>query len=243
MGSLLLPFVDDFNVQTGEKYVDLRNKNVTCMSCDIHKYGMCPKGISVIIWPRQEIKLAMYFSTPEWQGGIYVTPCIQGSRPSHTIAASWAVMMYLGRDEYARIAKKIFDATDYLVDEVSKIPELRIIGNPRIGNVTITSNDPKLDIHILGGFLNDNGWFLNSGQNPNSVYCTIHEKNSDNIVQLADELKEALAKFQRGERPHKEGLFKMYGKISGIPSCIVDNICKEVLENTYDISGLKSVST
>jgi len=181
MGSLLLPFIDDFGVKTGQKYCDLRNKNVTGMSCDVHKYGMVPKGLSVLMFPRKEIKLALHWCTPSWVGGLYATPNIQGSRPSHTIAAGWSVMIYHGYSEYARIAKKIFDATDLLVTEVKKIPELRIVGNPRLGNVTMTSKDPKFNIHTLGGFLNDKGWFLNSGQRPNTVYCTIHEKNSENI--------------------------------------------------------------
>lgn len=112
MGSLLLPFVDDFNVQTGEKYVDLRNKNCTVMSCDSHKYGLTPKGISVLLFPNIEIKKALYFGITDWVGGIYGTHSIQGSRPSHTIAAAWSVMMYHGYEGYAALAKRVFEATN-----------------------------------------------------------------------------------------------------------------------------------
>lgn len=238
MGSLLLPFVDDFNVQIGEEYVDLRNKNVTGMSCDIHKYGNCPKGISVLICPVLEIKLALFWASPDWVGGLYATPNIQGSRPSHTIAAAWGVMVYHGYDEYAKIAKKVFNATDFQVQEVSKIPELRIIGNPRLGNVTQTSKDPKWNIHVLGTYLNEKGWFLNSGQNPFSIYCTIHENNADRIETLVADLKDSLAMFNRGEIVESSGLFKMYGAIANIPNCIIDQTCKEVIQNTYEIDGL-----
>jgi len=238
MGSLLLPFLDDFDIKTTEKYCDLRHKNVTGMSCDVHKYGMVPKGLSVLIFPRKDIKLALHWCTPSWIGGLYATPNIQGSRPSHTIAAAWSVMVYHGRDEYARIAKKIYDATDLLVKEVSKIPELRIVGNPRLGNVTMTSVDPKFNIHTLGGFLNDKGWFLNSGQNPCTVYCTIHEKNSDNIPLLVEELKDSLEMYKRGEKLKSDGLFKMYGTINSTPGCIIDQVAREVIENTYMVQNI-----
>lgn len=240
MGSMLLPFVDDFNVKTGQKYVDLRNKNVTAMSCDIHKYGMCPKGISVLVFAKREVKLALHWSIPDWIGGIYGTAGIQGSRPSHTIAAAWSVMMYHGYDEYARIAKIIFDATDYLVEEVKKIPELRIIGNPRLGNVTITSKDPKFDIFLIGEFLNEKGWYLNSGFNPKTMYCTIHEKNSGIIPLLVSDLKQSLVQFKNGEKCVKKGDFKLYGSMGNIPNSIVNATLKECIEATYDLDEMKA---
>lgn len=243
MGSLLLPFLDDFGITTGQKYCDLRNKNVTGMSCDVHKYGMVPKGLSVLMFPKKEIKLSLHWCTPTWIGGLYATPNIQGSRPSHTIAAGWSVMVYHGYEEYARIAKKVFDATDLLVSEVKKIPELRIVGNPRLGNVTMTSADPKFNIHTLGGFLNDKGWFLNSGQKPNTVYCTIHEKNSDNIPLLVEELKDSLRLHKEGAKLKSDGLFKMYGTINSTPGCIIDRVAKEVIENTYNVNCIRENPT
>lgn len=96
MGSMLLPFVDQCRVQTGERYVDLRNKNVSCMSCDVHKYGMTPKGISVLLFPNDAIKKSLFFGVTDWVGGLYGTHTIQGSRPSSIIAAAWSVMAKVG---------------------------------------------------------------------------------------------------------------------------------------------------
>jgi len=132
MGSLLLPFVDDFNIETGEKYIDLRNKNVTAMTCDIHKYGNTPKGIGVLLFPNVEIKKALFFGVVDWCGGIYGTPSIQGSRASHTIAAAWSVMMHTGYEGYKENARKIFVATEYFCQEIEKMPEYyKLVGNPK----------------------------------------------------------------------------------------------------------------
>ena len=40
----------------------------------------------------------MYFVTTEWPGGIYASPAALGSRPGAPLAASWAVMVMLGKE-------------------------------------------------------------------------------------------------------------------------------------------------
>merc|ERR1719502_279538 len=123
MGSYLLPFVSHFNIDVGEKYVDLRIPNLTAFSIDTHKYGLTPKGSGVIIFPKADLSRALYYGCTDWIGGIYGTTMIQGSRTSAMIAASWAVMVTMGFEGYAEHAKKIFDATDEYVELLEELEE------------------------------------------------------------------------------------------------------------------------
>jgi sphinganine-1-phosphate aldolase len=39
-----------------------------------------------------------FFSNTEWNGGIYATTCMAGSRPGAVIAGTWASVLKHGRD-------------------------------------------------------------------------------------------------------------------------------------------------
>ena len=76
---------------------DFRVPGVTTISCDPHKYGCGPKGLSVLMFRTKELRRNILFATSEWHGGIYLTPTLAGSRPGNIIAGTWATMMTKGR--------------------------------------------------------------------------------------------------------------------------------------------------
>jgi len=49
----------------------------------------------------------MYYVNTEWNGGIYASPSIAGSRPGALIATTWASLMSMGRDGYLKAAIEI----------------------------------------------------------------------------------------------------------------------------------------
>uniref|UniRef100_A0A8C9X808 sphinganine-1-phosphate aldolase n=1 Tax=Sander lucioperca TaxID=283035 RepID=A0A8C9X808_SANLU len=86
---------------------DFRVKGVTSISADTHKYGYAPKGSSVILYSDKKYRHYQYFVAPDWQGGIYASPSVAGSRPGGIIAACWATMMHMGENGYIDATKKI----------------------------------------------------------------------------------------------------------------------------------------
>lgn len=40
----------------------------------------------------------MLFATTDWNGGLYGTTCLAGSRPGNIIAGNWASLMKFGRE-------------------------------------------------------------------------------------------------------------------------------------------------
>ncbi|MEQ2165495.1 hypothetical protein GOODEAATRI_017419, partial [Goodea atripinnis] len=58
-----------------------------------------------------------YFVAPDWQGGIYASPSVAGSRPGGIIAACWATMMYMGESGYVDATRKIISTARKIRNE------------------------------------------------------------------------------------------------------------------------------
>jgi len=46
----------------------------------------------------KELRKRTFFGVSEWNGGMYVTPTVAGSRSGAIIAGTWAALMKQGRD-------------------------------------------------------------------------------------------------------------------------------------------------
>ena len=89
---------------------DFRVDGVSTMSADVHKYGFCTKGASVVLH-RDGSHLLDYqaFLYSDWPGGMYGSLALAGARPASPIAAAWAVMNFLGEDGYVRLCKQTIE--------------------------------------------------------------------------------------------------------------------------------------
>lgn len=61
----------------------------------------------MVIYRDKKYRHYQYFVEPDWQGGIYASPSIAGSRPGGIIAACWATMMHMGESGYVEATKKV----------------------------------------------------------------------------------------------------------------------------------------
>jgi len=193
MGGFLLPFVNDIGVELEEPIIDFRLKNVTSIICDPHKYGLAPKGCSILMFSRPEIQKALYYGLINWCGYIYGTTIFTGSRSSGFIASAWAVMMLNGKSGYIKSAKKVSDATIRLAEKVNAIPGVKTVGEPKIGNIGFISDDPKLDVYHLGNYCHYHGWKLPATPKYPVLRLTIHPNNIDTLDELARLMKEGAA--------------------------------------------------
>lgn len=71
---------------------------------------MGPKGVSTLLFKNKEWRDHQFFCTPRWNGGLYCTTTIAGSRPGNVIVGTWSVMMKIGKEGYVRNAKLILGA-------------------------------------------------------------------------------------------------------------------------------------
>ena len=135
----------------------------------------------------------MYFGTTDHLGGLYGTQLIAGSRGGHIIAAGWACMMLLGRNGYKESAKKIFDTTKFVTDSLADMKGfIKVVGNPKLGNVTIVSDNAKINMYDIGNCMSKKGWALAVGLGIPSLQITIHPHNSGNMENFVKEIKDSI---------------------------------------------------
>ena len=177
LGGFILPFID-----TDFEY-DFKLPGVTSISSDFHKYGLSPKGISIIMYNSKELMRNQYYINPDWTGGIYATATMTGSRPGNIVALTWATLQYIGMDGYTKYAKDIITTKNYFLNELQKIPEIFIYGNPEVCVIGIGSK--KFDICLLNDIMTEKGWHLNVMQFPTSIHlCITHYHTSLEIKNL-----------------------------------------------------------
>lgn len=178
LGGFILPFLDDI-----EEF-DFRLDGVTSISADYHKYGLTPKGSSIVMYSNKEIIHSQYFVMPNWSGGIYATSNMTGSRCGNIVAITWATLLFIGHNKYKAIAVKIKGSLQYLVENINQDINLRnylfIYGKPEINILPLGSD--KIDIFLLSERMEDKGWKLNNLQNPNSIHLCLTQIHCDKDI-------------------------------------------------------------
>lgn len=160
LGGWLLPFW----ARLGEPVPpwDLTVPGVTSLSADIHKYGWCFKGVSVLLHADPGMVRNQYFLYDAWPGGLYGSATTAGTRPAAPIAAAWATITYLGEEGYLRLARQVRDATQRFRSGIEAIDGLRITGDPVMGVMEIASD--QHDLGAVADLMDDRGWHLDRQQ-------------------------------------------------------------------------------
>uniref|UniRef100_A0A8B9LY83 sphinganine-1-phosphate aldolase n=1 Tax=Astyanax mexicanus TaxID=7994 RepID=A0A8B9LY83_ASTMX len=157
LGGFLIVFMEKAGFKL--EPFDFRVKGVTSISADTHKYGYAPKGSSVVLYSDKKYRHYQFFVAPDWQGGIYASPSMAGSRPGGIIAACWATMMHMGENGYVDATRKVVQTTRTIAAGLRKIEGIFVFGNPEVSVVAIGSDD--FDVFRLSNALTSKGWNLN----------------------------------------------------------------------------------
>ena len=96
LGGFLVAFHERAGINDTPLF-DFRLPGVTSISADLHKYGLCPKGISLLLFSKHEYRRNLFFIYPHWPGSTYITPSFEGSRTGALIAASFAILTSMGK--------------------------------------------------------------------------------------------------------------------------------------------------
>lgn len=138
---------------------------VTSLSADLHKYGYAPKGASILLQRGRERHAAQYFATTRWPGYPVVNPTLLGSKPAGPMAAAWAITRMLGADGYRALTDRTRDATERLIDAVTAIRGLRIVGTPTgplfaVAADSASDESARVDPHHLADAVRRRGFVL-----------------------------------------------------------------------------------
>ncbi|WCJ38799.1 Sphingosine-1-phosphate lyase [Euphorbia peplus] len=227
LGGFVLPFARTLGYPIPP--FDFSVKGVTSISVDVHKYGLAPKGTSVVLYRNHDIRKHQFVAVTEWSGGLYVSPTIAGSRPGGLIAGAWAAMMSLGEEGYLENTKAIMEASKKLHNGMMELPELFVVGKPDMTIVAFGSN--VVDIFEVNDIMSSKGWHLNALQRPNSLHICITLQHVSVIDDFVQDLREAVQTVKKNPGPINGGMAPIYGAAGKIPD---RGMVSELLVNYMD---------
>jgi glutamate/tyrosine decarboxylase-like PLP-dependent enzyme len=190
LGGFLLPFYE----KLGEAVppFDFRVPGVTTLSADVHKYGYCTKGASVVLHrEREHLNRYQLFVYRDWPGGTYGSFAMAGARPAAPIAAAWAVMVHLGEAGYLELAAAVRDTTRALCEGIRAIPQLHLHGEPAMSVVAFGSD--AVDIHAVGDAMDARGWHLDRQRDPDALHLMVSPEHARVADAFLDDLRRAVA--------------------------------------------------
>ncbi len=168
LGGFLLPFGEELGYDI--PVFDFRIPGVTSISADTHKYGYGLKGTSTVLFRDRALRNSCYFYMPDWNGGKYFSPGMEGSRSDGLLAATWASMVSLGREGYRTYARAIFETSARMQAAVRSHPELRLLGAPTF---LFAFTSDQFDIYHVNDEMQRRGWRFNGLQYPNAIHMAV----------------------------------------------------------------------
>lgn len=193
IGGFMLPFARKLGYAIPE--FDFKLPGVTSISADLHKYGYAAKGASVILYRDAELRKHQFYVYTDWNGGIYGSSTMLGTRPGGAIAAAWAAMNTIGMDGYMHLAKRTMDATVKLRKGIEEMDGIELVGDPDMSILAFGSDE--LNIYELGDELNLKGWHFDRQQFPASLHLTVSQVHLDVVDEFLGDLKDAVAKVRK----------------------------------------------
>lgn len=188
VGGCVLPFMVENGVALPR--FDFLIDGVTSLSMDLHKYGFAPKGISVLLQRRRELRDAQYFACASWSGYGIVNATTLGSKSLAACGAAYVVLHHLGREGYRERATLMWDAAKKVIATIEETGGLRLLGRPAMGCFAFTTTDG--DVFELADRLTARGWHIQPtyafGASPAHIHLTMDPGNAANVDAFNEDL-------------------------------------------------------
>jgi sphinganine-1-phosphate aldolase len=189
LGGFLLPFYERLGIEVPP--FDFRVPGVTTISADVHKYGYCTKGASVITHRDGEhLRKYQLFIYRDWPGGFYGSFAMAGARSGAPIAAAWAIMSYLGEEGYLRLVRIVRETTEKLREGIASISGLRIWGDPAMSVMAFGSEE--IDIMAVADVMDDRGWCLDRQNDPDALHLMVSPAHAKVVDAFLEDLRDAV---------------------------------------------------
>lgn len=191
VGGFLIPFMERAGYDVPP--FDFRVEGVSTMSADVHKYGFCTKGASVVLHRNGDHVLGYQaFLYEDWPGGLYGSLALAGARPASPIAAAWAVMNFLGIDGYGKLIRQTVETARRLRDGFERLG-LVALGDPIGPVMAFASGRDDLDVMAVGDGMDDRGWHLDRQHGPDALHMMVSPAHADIVDEFLTDLEAAVA--------------------------------------------------
>jgi len=232
LGGLMLPFLKRLGYDLPA--YDFSVPGVTSLSADIHKYAYTPKGVSCVMYRSRDFRKFQIFAYADWSGGVYATPCLAGGRPGGNLASAWAVFHYLGEEGFLALAQKAKLATEKLIEGISAIPQLYVLGNPR--TTVFAFGSEEINIYELSARMAENGWHIDAQQLPPSLHMTVSPVHLSVADKFLDDLRRITPTVPPADSQDLSEQAAMYAMLGTMPDRqMAREFAVEYINNLYRV--------
>jgi len=180
-GGFVLPFI------SGHPSFDFSLPGVTSIAIDPHKMGMSTIPSGALLFREEKMMDSLRVDTP------YLTISSQctltGTRSGASVAGTYAVMRYLGKEGYRQIVDRCMKLTHLLLEEVKKIGVNPVI-DPLMNIVALSVSEPK---KIRKELATQFGWQVSITKHPSSIRLVVMpHMTEENIIAFVQDLKTVL---------------------------------------------------
>ena len=236
IGGFLLPLWREMGADVTD--FDFTVPGVTSMSMDFHKYALCAKGASIILYRDAELRRHQFFTYSDWPGYVVVNSTIQSSKSGGPIAAAWATLRHYGLDGYLGVAGALRAATERSMEIVASIDGLTIVGAPEISVYAIGSeavDGEEVDIFAVAAAMEQRGWHMYPQLGGHGLAATLHVTllpwNTDRIEEWGSDLA-ASVEQARSAGPADSGLADLVAEID------LGHLSTGEIEGLMDMAGI-----
>lgn len=203
IGGFVLPFFKELGRDIPP--FDFSVPGVTSISMDLHKYGFCPKGASVVLHRNRRLRRSQIFICASWSGYTLANATVMSSKSGGPMAAAWATMNHVGHDGYLELCRQMMEAHDKVVAGVKAIDGIKVLGEPHSSLIAFASTDPDVEIFHLADVMNAKGWYvqpqLSMKNSPANIHLTLIPANVPHMDDFLADLASAVEEARTSDTP------------------------------------------
>ena len=189
-GGFVVPFLKELSYQLPP--IDFELPGVSSFNTDPHKMGFSTTPIGALLFRDKKYLDRITVDAPYLISMKHST--LTGTKNSGAVAATYAVLRYLGRNGFKEIVKQCMKNTNYLVSRIQEIG-LEIVTKPVMNIVGIKTTQPE---KIQRELANQN-WFVSKGQYPRCIRLVLmpHVTRSaiDNFIPVLEQTNRMLGEL------------------------------------------------
>ncbi|AYV82347.1 MAG: sphingosine-1-phosphate lyase 1 [Homavirus sp.] len=201
-------------------------EGVTSISFDIHKFGLCAKGSSVLLCNKIDDEYLNYYSIyaiPYWRGGIYGTSRDLGSYSAANALIALITLLIIGKEGYYRQRALLFHTIQHLMTLMEEFSDrICLVNNIAESPILTLRMNPSYigsqgAIYAFADEMKDRGFLLSKISNDMIHFClTIRFAcDPDGIQKYKDAVCESLdAVYKRNELGEVFSTIGGYGSLT-----------------------------
>ncbi|ADP76927.1 Pyridoxal-dependent decarboxylase [Methanothermus fervidus DSM 2088] len=183
-GGFVIPFLKDIGYKLPD--FDFKLGGVSSITIDPHKMGLVPVPAGGILFRKKEYIDVQSVYTP------YLTEerqsTIVGTRTGASVAATWAMLKYMGREGYRKVVRECMETTKFLAKKISKIG-LDLITKPELN---IVAFDPG-DTYEVAKKLENLGWLVSVSKNLDAIRIVVMPHiTKDHVKKFIEDLEDVI---------------------------------------------------